>query len=63
MYDQIRRELLENYSTPLNAIRKDLLMNFMEKVGFDDTVIWADFAGKPIEDMDRSLVVYARKPA
>ena len=62
VYDRFRRELVENFNAPLNAIRKDLLMNFMERAGFVDVSVSRDFSGAPVEDKDRSLVLFARKP-
>ena len=62
VYDRFRRELVENFNAPLNAIRKDLLMNFMERAGFVDVSVSRDFSGVPVEDKDRSLVLFARKP-
>lgn len=62
IYDQFNRELLEDYFAPLNAIRKDLLQNFMERVGFVDIRMNVNFSETPVTDADRSLVVFARRP-
>lgn len=61
VYDRFRRELVENFNAPLNAIRKDLLKNFMEKAGFVDISVSRDFSGAEIVDTDRALVLIARK--
>jgi hypothetical protein len=62
IYDRGKRELLENYNAPLNAIRKDLLQTFLENVGFTTITMCRDFSMAPIKDKDRSLVVFARRP-
>jgi len=62
VFDRARRELLENYSAPLNAIRKDLLQTFMEQVGLTDIEMYRDFQRRPIESKERSFVVFARRP-
>lgn len=62
IYSRKHREMLENYSTPLNAIRKDLMLTFMERAGFADVDVWADFSRTPVEDKHRSLVFYGRNP-
>lgn len=62
IFDRARRELLENYSTPLNAIRKDLLETFMERAGFRDISMHANFDRSPIEPKDRSFIVFATRP-
>ena len=62
IYSRKHREMLENYSTPLNAIRKDLMVTFMERAGFSDIDVWSNFDKVPVEDQHRSLVFFGRNP-
>lgn len=62
IYDRRSRELLEDYSSPLNAIRRDLLETFMEKAGFDDIRMYFDFSKRPLKSDDRSVAIFAWRP-
>lgn len=62
IYDSRSRELLEDYSSPLNAIRRDLLETFMEKAGFDDIQMYFDFSKQPLKRDDRSVTIFAWRP-
>lgn len=62
VYDRESRELLETFSSPLNAIRKELLETFMEKVGFANIQFYHDLGLKPLSPEDKSLIVIAIRP-
>lgn len=61
VYERDSRDLLENYSTPINAIRRELLETFMEKVGFGDIQFYSDLAMNPLTQGAKSLVTLAQR--
>ena len=62
VFDRYRRELLENYNSPLNPIRRELLETFLEKVGFTDIQFYKDIAMRPRTAASKNIACLARKP-
>jgi glycine/sarcosine N-methyltransferase len=62
IYDLHSRELLENFSTPLNPIRRELLEAFLEKVGFTGIQFFEDISLKSLTTESRSLIGFAFRP-
>jgi SAM-dependent methyltransferase len=62
IYDQHSKDLLESYSSPLNAIRREVLEAQLGKAGFVDVQFCRDFSLTPLSDEDRSQVIAARRP-
>jgi ubiquinone/menaquinone biosynthesis C-methylase UbiE len=62
IYDGNSRDLLETYSTPLNAVRRELLENFLEKAGFTGVQFFKDVSLKPLTQEAKSLICFAFRP-
>lgn len=62
VYDGGSRELLENYSSPINPIRRERLETFLEKVGFSDIEFFHNIAGETLTSESKSMVCLAIRP-
>jgi glycine/sarcosine N-methyltransferase len=62
IYDRLSRELLEDFSTPLNPIRRELLETFLEKVGFTGMQFFEDISLKSLTPESRSMIGFAFRP-
>lgn len=62
VYDANSRELLESFSSPINAIRKELLELFLEKGGFESIQYFSDLGLQPISEESKNLACLAFRP-